>query len=62
MNTAIFNPAQANYLFRHGAKIYNIIQGEYGEMGVLFDRNDPKVAQLLLEWKNMARERKKNKK
>ena len=61
MNTAIFNPAQANYLFRNGAKIYNIIQGEYGEMGVLFDKDDPKVRQLLLEWKAMARERKNKK-
>ena len=61
MNTAIFNPAQANYLFRHGAKIYSIIQGEYGEMGVLFDKDDPKVRQLLLEWKAMARERKNKK-
>ena len=61
MNTAIFNPAQANYLFRNGVKIYNIIQGEYGEMGVLFDKDDPKVNQLLLEWKAMARERKNKK-
>ena len=61
MNTAIFNPAQANYLFRNGAKVYNIIQGEYGEMGVLFDKDDPKVRQLLLEWKAMARERKNKK-
>ena len=61
MNTAIFNPAQANYLFRHGVKIYNIIQGEYGEMGVLFDKDDPKVRQLLLEWKAMARKRKNKK-
>ena len=61
MNTAIFNPAQANYLFRHGARIYNIIQGEYGEMGVLFDRDDPKVRQLLSESTAMAREWKNKK-
>ena len=62
MNTAIFNPAQANYLFRNGVKIYNIIQGELGEMGEVFDRNDEKVEQLISEWHKINLEHKKCKK
>ena len=54
----IFNIAQANFLFRKGAKVLNIIEGKKGEMGVLFDKHDDKFDTLMEEWRIMSREKK----
>ena len=62
MNTTIFNPAQANFLFKRGAKVFNIVQGKKGEMGVIFDKNDDKLEGLLKEWQVISIERAKSKK
>ena len=54
----IFNIAQANFLFRKGAKVLNIIEGKKGEMGILFDKHDNKFDTLMEEWRIMSREKK----
>ena len=54
----IFNIAQANFLFRKGAKVLNIIEGKQGEMGILFDKYDDKFDALMEEWRIMSREKK----
>lgn len=54
----IFNIAQANFLFRKGAKVLNIIEGKKGEMGILFDKHDDKFDTLMEEWRIMSREKK----
>lgn len=57
----IFNIAQANFLFRKGAKVLNIIEGKKGEMGILFDKHDDKFDTLMEEWKKMTEENRKRK-
>ena len=54
----IFNIAQANFLFRKGAKVLNIIEGKKGEMGILFDKQDDIFDTLMEEWRIMSREKK----
>ena len=54
----IFNIAQANFLFRKGVKVLNIIEGKKGEMGILFDKYDDKFGTLMEEWRIMSREKK----
>lgn len=54
----IFNIAQANFLFRKGAKVLNIIEGKKGEMGILFDKHDDKFDTFMEEWRIMSREKK----
>ena len=54
----IFNIAQANFLFRKGAKVLNIIEGKKGEMGILFDKHEDKFDTLMEEWRIMSREKK----
>ena len=54
----IFNIAQANFLFRKGAKVLNIIEGKKGEMGILFDKHDDKFDTLMEEWRILSREKK----
>lgn len=54
----IFNIAQANFLFRKGAKVLNIIEGKKGDMGILFDKHDDKFDTLMEEWRIMSREKK----
>ena len=54
----IFNIAQANFLFRKGAKVLNIIEGKKGEMGILFDKHEDKFDALMEEWRIMSREKK----
>ena len=54
----IFNIAQANFLFRKGAKVLNIIEGKKGEMGILFDKHDDKFDTLMEEWRIMSRKNK----
>lgn len=54
----IFNIAQANFLFRKGVKVLNIIEGKKGEMGILFDKHDDKFDTLMEEWRIMSREKK----
>ena len=55
----IFNIAQANFLFRKGVKVLNIIEGKKGEMGILFDKYDDKFDTLMEEWRIMSREKNK---
>ena len=54
----IFNIAQANFLFRKGVKVLNIIEGKKGEMGILVDKYDDKFDTLMEEWRIMSREKK----
>ena len=54
----IFNIAQANFLFRKGVKVLNIIEGKKGEMGILFDKHEDKFDTLMEEWRIMSREKK----
>ena len=54
----IFNIAQANFLFRKGVKVLNIIEGKKGEMGILFDKYDDKFDTVMEEWRIMSREKK----
>ena len=54
----IFKIAQANFLFRKGVKVLNIIEGKKGEMGILFDKHDDKFDTLMEEWRIMSREKK----
>lgn len=58
----IFNIAQANFLFNKGIRIINVIKGERGEMGLLFDKYDKNFKPLMDEWKRMSDERRVNSK
>lgn len=60
INTVIFNISQANFLFKNGAKIYNIIEGKNGDMGIVFDKNDKNLKPLLDEWKVMSEKAKED--
>lgn len=57
----VFNPAQANFLFSHGATIEKIVEGKRnGDFGIMFTDNS-NLNTLLQEWKEMAEENRKRK-
>ena len=52
----IFNPAQANFLFKQGATIERIVEGSRnGDFGVMFT-DGSKLESLLERWNQMAQE------
>lgn len=58
---AIYNVAQANFLFGKGVKVLRVVEGKNGDMGLVFDRNDEKLNPLMAEWKRMVDENRRRK-
>lgn len=56
----IFNPAQANFLFKKGASIERVVEGKKGDLGIMFT-DGSNLDKLLTQWTNMARESKAKK-
>ena len=55
-NTVIFNIAQANFLYKNGATIDNIVEGDkHKDMGILFVKNEV-FDRLMTKWSEMAKE------
>ena len=55
----IFNPKQANFLFKRGVEIVKIVEGKNNDLGVMFNDSDKNLKPMLDLWKSIKDKEKK---